>query len=185
MARIHGAPRTHRKHLHPQTSTAHMSAQSPASHSRPAAIGPQPFAEHRLPAFAEPIFGALDTSVETLNLEEAAKLLKVHPKTLQRLAQARRIPACKIGRAWIFVERLLVQHLVSESLLRVSVVDLQEKSECRSTDARTRHFGGSSYRRSGVNRSPYSKALGLPTGVKRSRSATSSQSPVGNKTDLA
>jgi excisionase family DNA binding protein len=66
-----------------------------------------------------------------LDLEEAAKLLKVHPKTLQRLAQANRTPACKIGRAWILVERLLVEHLVSESLVRVSVVDLQGKTAAK------------------------------------------------------
>ena len=35
------------------------------------------------------------------------------------------------------------------------------------------------------DRSLYSKALGLPTSVKRSRSATSPPSPVGNKTGLA
>ena len=120
--------------------------------------------------------------ISTLDLDEAARLLKVHAKTLQRLAQAGRVPACKIGRAWIFVEQLLVDHMLSKSVLRVSVVDLQEKSECRSTDARTHRFGGSSYRQSGVNRSLYSKALGLPTDAKRSRFETGSQLRDGSKT---
>jgi excisionase family DNA binding protein len=121
----------------------------------------------------------------TLGLVEAAKLLHVHPKTLQKLARQGEVPACKFGRSWVFVEQLLLDTLVSKSISRVSVVDLQEKSECRSTDARTHRFGGSSYRQSKMSRSLYSKALGLPTSVKRSRSATSSPSLVGNKTGLA
>jgi excisionase family DNA binding protein len=102
-------------------------------------------------------------TVVTLDLAQAAHLLRVHPKTLQRLARAGQIPACKVGRSWIFVEHVLIAHLVSKSLSRVSVVDLQEQSECRSTDARTHRIGGSSCRPSTVNRSTYSKALGLPT----------------------
>ena len=121
----------------------------------------------------------------TLNLLEAARLLKVHPKTLMRLARAGEVPACKMGRAWLFLECLLVERVVAKSLSRVSVVDLQEKSECRSTDARTHRFGGSSSRHSGVNRSLYSKALGLPTSVKRSRSATNSQPHDGSKNGSA
>ena len=78
----------------------------------------------------------------TLDLTEAARLLKVHPKTLQKLALAGEVPSCKVGRAWVFVEHLLIEHLVSKSLARVSVVDLQENTECRSTDARTHRFGG-------------------------------------------
>jgi excisionase family DNA binding protein len=105
----------------------------------------------------------LPATTRPLDLFQAARFLKVHPKTLQRLAKAGRLPACKVGRSWIFVEHLLVQHLVSKSLSRVSVVDLQEKSECRSTDARTHRFGGSSCRQSKASRSLYSKALGLPT----------------------
>jgi hypothetical protein len=119
--------------------------------------------------------------VSTLHLDAAAEFLKVHPKTLQRLAQAGSVPACKIGRAWIFVEHLLVEHLVSKSTLRVSVVDLQEKSECRSTDARTHRFGGSNCRPSGVNRSLYSKALGLSIDERRKRSTTDSPTRDGSK----
>ena len=77
------------------------------------------------------------SALATLSIAEAAALLHVHPKTLQKLAHRGEIPACKIGRAWVFVERLLVDHLVTQSLARVSVVDSQENTECRSTDART------------------------------------------------
>lgn len=123
--------------------------------------------------------------MSTLDLAQAAQLLKVHPKTLQKLARAGQVPACKVGRAWVFVESLLLDHLVSRSLSRVSVVDLQENTECRSTDARTHRTGGSSYRRSAVNRELYSRALGLPTSGRRSRSTIDSPPPDGSKTGSA
>lgn len=121
-------------------------------------------------------------SLRTLDLRQAASLAKVHPKTLQLLARRGRIPACKIGRSWVFVESLLVEHLVAKSLARVSVADLQEKSECRSTDAKTHCVGGSSYRQSAANRVLYSKALELPTRGRRGRSMTGSPRPDGSKT---
>jgi len=66
--------------------------------------------------------------MNTLTLVQAAALLKVHPKTLQRLAQAGTVPACKVGRAWVFLDGLLLEMLVAKSTARVSVVDLQENT---------------------------------------------------------
>ncbi len=123
--------------------------------------------------------------MKTLNLLEAANLLKVHPKTLQRLAQCGAVPACKVGRAWVFVDQLLLEMLMAKSTMRVSVIDSLEESICRSTDEKTRHFGGSNSRSSEVNRSLYSKALGLPTSGRRSRSTISSPPPDGSKTGSA
>ena len=123
--------------------------------------------------------------MNTLNLVQAADLLKVHPKTLQRLAQCGAVPACKVGRAWVFIDDLLLQMLMAKSTTRVSVADSQEKSTCRSTDAKTHPCGGSNSRPSGVNRNLYSKALGLPTSGRRSKSMTSSPPPDGSKTDSA
>jgi excisionase family DNA binding protein len=123
--------------------------------------------------------------MSTLDLAQAAQLLKVHPKTLQKLARFGRVPSFKVGRAWVFVEHLLVDWLVTESLSRVSVVDLQEQSECRSTDARTHLFGGSNYRPSGVNRSLYSRALGLPIDERRKRSTTDSRTIDGSRNGSA
>jgi excisionase family DNA binding protein len=123
--------------------------------------------------------------MRTLDLGEAARLLKVHPKTLQKLARQGKVPACKLGRAWVFVEHLLEAHLVSESFSRAPVVDVQENSECRSTDARTRHGGGSSCRQSVVNRSLYLEALGLPTDAKRRRFTTDLRTSVGSRTGSA
>jgi len=37
-----------------------------------------------------------------LGSDEAAQLLKIHPKTLQRMARQRQIPAIQIGKLWRF-----------------------------------------------------------------------------------
>ena len=37
-----------------------------------------------------------------LNSEEAANLLKIHPKTLQKLARNGKIPGFRIGKLWAF-----------------------------------------------------------------------------------
>lgn len=123
--------------------------------------------------------------VRTLNLVDAARLLQVHPKTLQKWARAGLVPAAKVGKAWLFLEHLLVKHLVSESLLRVSVADSLEQSTCRFTDAKTHLAGGSNSRPSRVNRDLYSKALGLPTSGKRSRSMTGSKPQGGSRNGSA
>ena len=46
--------------------------------------------------------------METLNLEQAARLLHLHPVTLQRMAKRGDVPAAKLGRRWIFLEIDLV-----------------------------------------------------------------------------
>ncbi|MDO9314573.1 MAG: helix-turn-helix domain-containing protein [Burkholderiaceae bacterium] len=120
----------------------------------------------------------------TLDITEAARLLKVHPKTLQGLARAGCIPACKIGRAWVFVESMLLDHLTKLSAVRVALSG-EENFQCPSTGAKIRPSGGSSYRPSLANRDLYSKALGLPTSARRSRSMIASQPPDGSKTDSA
>ncbi len=44
-----------------------------------------------------------ETSFEPLlNTEEAAMLLRLHPKTLQRMARRGEIPAMHIGKLWRF-----------------------------------------------------------------------------------
>ena len=45
----------------------------------------------------------MDTNFETLlTATEAARLLKIHPKTLQRMARQGRVPAKRIGDLWRF-----------------------------------------------------------------------------------
>ncbi len=108
----------------------------------------------------------------TLNLAEAATLLKIHPKTLERMARVGAVPACKVGRAWVFIAQLLIDHLAALSRANVVAITPLEPSPCPSTDAKTLLTGGSSSRPSEASRSLYSKALGLRTSAKRSKSTT-------------
>jgi len=43
-----------------------------------------------------------------LNTEEAATLLRIHPKTLQRMARKGEIPAIQIGKLWRFSSATLL-----------------------------------------------------------------------------
>ncbi len=49
----------------------------------------------------------------TLDLEEAADFLKVHPQTLRRLAKQGTVPGAKVGKCWCFLEEDLVDFLRS------------------------------------------------------------------------
>lgn len=104
----------------------------------------------------------------TLNAVEAAQLLHIHPQTLKSRARAGLIPGCRVGKAWVFVESLLIEYLVAQSLSRVSVAGTQEKPECRSTEEKTRLSGGSNCRLSAANLALYRSALlgRVPRGCK-------------------
>ena len=105
-------------------------------------------------------------TARTLDAREAAQLLHVHPQTVMSLARAGVIPGCRVGKAWVFVESLLFEYLVAQSLSRVSVAGTQEKTECRSTEEKIPRIGGSNFRQSVANLARYRSALGLPKGVK-------------------
>ncbi len=49
--------------------------------------------------------------MNTLNLEETARFLKVHTETVSRLAKTGQLPGAKIGRAWVFLEEDLIEYL--------------------------------------------------------------------------
>lgn len=49
--------------------------------------------------------------MSTLNLQRAAELLCVHDKTAERLAIDGTIPAGKIGRRWVFMERDVLDYI--------------------------------------------------------------------------
>lgn len=118
----------------------------------------------------------------TITADEAALLLHIHPQTLKTRARTGLIPGCKVGKVWVFVESLLIEYLVAQSLARVSVADTPEKFECRSTEGKIRLTGGLNYRLSEGNEVRYRQALGLPTSVKPNRSTTSSRFRGGSKT---
>ena len=51
--------------------------------------------------------------MNTLNLQQAADLLRIHPVTLQTKAKAGDIPGAKIGKCWVFVEIDLIDYIRS------------------------------------------------------------------------
>ena len=105
--------------------------------------------------------------MKTLNLEEAAKFLHVHPITLQQKAKTGIIPGTKIGRRWVFIDVDLLQHIRSQYQPR-ALQGEQEKSECHFINAKTVPTGGS---KSLSMERDYNEALGLPIN-KKHRSTT-------------
>ncbi len=47
----------------------------------------------------------------SFDIKEAAAFLKCHPVTLQKMAKNGTIPACKVGRNWVFIKEHLVEHI--------------------------------------------------------------------------
>jgi len=71
-------------------------------------MGKRFHAHSTLPVQAHPVFEQI------LRSEEAAALLNIHPKTLQRLARKGQIPGFRIGRVWGFRTSVLNQWLESK-----------------------------------------------------------------------
>jgi predicted DNA-binding transcriptional regulator AlpA len=109
--------------------------------------------------------------MDTLNLQQAAALLNIHPVTLQDKARAGEIPgAAKIGRAWVFIRVDLIEYIRSKCPRRALQGDSTEVSECHSSNVRTHRIGGSN---SATVEGEYSKVLALPTKQKRGSTTTS------------
>ena len=51
--------------------------------------------------------------METLDLEHAARFLKLHPEELRRRAKVGVVPAAKVGKRWVFLEPDLASYLRS------------------------------------------------------------------------
>ena len=81
-------------------------------------------------------------TLSVLTLEQAAKLLHLHPVTLQRKARRGEVPAVKPGRCWVFLEIDLVEFLRAQYPSRVMQGAHDEVKLCRSTNVGT--FGGTS-----------------------------------------
>ena len=57
-----------------------------------------------------------DWAMPTLDLQEAARCLRIHPEELRQRAKKGAIPGAKVGRCWVFVEDDLV-HISARSML--------------------------------------------------------------------
>ncbi len=47
----------------------------------------------------------------TCNITEAARLLKVHEETVAEMIRTHKLPAAKIGRAWVMLERDVLEYI--------------------------------------------------------------------------
>ena len=47
----------------------------------------------------------------TCNITEAARLLKVHEETVAEMIRECKIPAAKVGRAWVMLERDVLDYI--------------------------------------------------------------------------
>ena len=56
----------------------------------------------------------------TCNITEAARLLKVHEETVAEMIRSHKIPAAKIGRAWVMLERDLVEYIERQIQLQTA-----------------------------------------------------------------
>ena len=98
--------------------------------------------------------------MKTLNLQQAAELLLIHPVTLQSKAKAGDIFGAKIGKCWVFVDVDLIDYIRTQYDRRTLQGEQQEKSLCHSSNVKTRPSGGS---RSPSTDELYKKALERPT----------------------
>lgn len=97
--------------------------------------------------------------METLNLEEAATFLKIHPVTLGSKAAQGVIPGARVGKRWVFVKVDLIDHIRAQYSLQAMQGVTMEKSSWHSTKEKIHKIGGSKSRQPMDD--AYSKALGL------------------------
>jgi excisionase family DNA binding protein len=98
---------------------------SPLFQIRPATKSGNVRRTERAPLLAPEDASTRDTPVEetVLNIKEAADFLRCHPRTLQKMAIRREIPAKKVGSLWRFSRQRLqawMQAEDQESNLRTS-----------------------------------------------------------------
>ena len=98
-------------------------------------------------------------TLNTLNLAQAAAFLHVHEQTLLKLARGGKVPAAKVGRAWVFIDVDLLAYIRGKYRPQVVQGDPIGDLSCRSTNEKTHKSTGSKYR--SVDRL-YKEALGLP-----------------------
>jgi excisionase family DNA binding protein len=79
--------------------------------------------------------------MKTLDLLEAAKLLKLHPQTVLKLAREGEIPAAKPGKCWVFIEEDLIDWIRSQYNRPQQDVGQGGKEVC-SLEEKTANTGG-------------------------------------------
>lgn len=112
---------------------------------------------------------ARGADMETLTLQQAAALLKIHPVTLQEKARVGDIPGAKIGKCWVFLEIDLIEYIRSQYRRRVLQGAHERNITCHSSNAKIRPVGGSKLSSTDER---YNAALGLKTKSKLRNSTT-------------
>ncbi|MDQ6620978.1 MAG: helix-turn-helix domain-containing protein [Pseudomonadota bacterium] len=107
-----------------------------------------------------------------LTLTEAAALLRLHPVTVRALAASGRIPACKIGRVWRFVEIDLLASTRAYYSRADAVGD--KESSCRSTNVQIAATSGP---RSTYQTDAAYAALLVPRNGKKHRNGSTTRAP--------
>ena len=99
------------------------------------------------------------TLTKTLNVEEAASFLKIHPVTLSVKAASGEIQGAKIGKRWVFLQVDLIEHIRAQYQPRALQGERKE-TLCHSINVRTPLLGGL---KSPSVEKQYKEALGLRT----------------------
>ena len=96
---------------------------------------------------------------KTLGINEASKLLRLHPVTLSRRAKSGEIPAAKLGKEWVFILDDLLEYIRVKYKTRALQGERKE-TQCHFTNAKTLPPGGS---KSPSVEKQYNEVLGLTT----------------------
>jgi excisionase family DNA binding protein len=99
------------------------------------------------------------TGMNTLNLEQAAELLKLYPQTVLQRARSGEIPAAKPGKCWVFIEEDLIIWL--RSLYNKGGDARQGGQALCSLKEKTRSYGGTNTKPQTAKL--YANLLGQPT----------------------
>lgn len=84
------------------------------------------------------------TNTETLNIREAAEILKIHVKTAEDLVRDGEIPAGKIGRAYVLMRRDVLRYAEKAILQQTAERLVRKRSpksvgKVRATQVRVAH----------------------------------------------
>lgn len=113
--------------------------------------------------------------METLDLQEAAQFLRMHPESLRCKAKAGFVPGTKLGRRWLFIREDLVDHVRSHYAPQRQEVRATKPLETKPWPSRSSNVarsasGGSASQRQ--IRREYMNRLGRQTGGRRRSTST-------------
>jgi Helix-turn-helix domain len=107
--------------------------------------------------------------IKTMDVDEAAAFLKIHPVTLSVKAASGEIQGAKIGKRWVFLQVDLIEHIRAQYQSRALQGERKE-TLCHSTNVKIRPLGGL---KSPSLDEKYNDLLGLKTKSKLRNSTTS------------